>query len=427
MIMKRLCIVFTGILFCLSLSAQQPDTLKLQNCLNLASVRNPAYRQKNISGQILSDKLKNITNNWFPSAGLNAQALYNSETIDFSDIFSKMPVPVSVPSLPLDQYKVWADINQQIYDGGVNRTLKQAEKADYNTSIQQTEVDLLAARQQVNQVYFSLLLTQKNTEILAISLEELMSRRKMVESGVRNGAVLSDNLLAMDAEVYNMQQKLTEVRLMRSNLIRILSVLIDSTVNENVVVSQPDQIVANESGIRPEFSLFESQKEKISVSQKLIAAGDLPKFFAFSQIAYGRPGFNMISNDFHSFYSVGAGMKWNFLNYGDSKRQKKVLELQKELVDVKKDNFSNQLQIQLLTEKMNIEKYDSLIVTDEKILNIRKSITVSSFSKLNNGIITSTDYLTDMNAEMMARLQFENHKILRMQSACNYALLEGKL
>jgi hypothetical protein len=28
---------------------------------------------------------------------------------------------------------------------------------------------------------------------------------------------------------------------------------------------------------------------------------------------------------------------------------------------------------------------------------------------------------------MMAKLQFENHKILRMQSACNYALLEGKL
>ena len=118
--------------------------------------------------------------------------------------------------------------------------------------------------------------------------------------------------------------------------------------------------------------MFEKQKERLLANQKLVSSSDLPKFYAFSQAAYGRPGYNLASSNFHTFYSVGLGMKWNFLNYGDNKRQKKILELQKDQVDVKKQRFNEQLDIQLLTEKSNIEKYDALLKQDEQILQLKK-------------------------------------------------------
>jgi hypothetical protein len=153
----------------------------------------------------------------------------------------------------------------------------------------------------------------------------------------------------------------------------------------------------------------------------------LPKFFAFSQLAWGRPGYNMISSDFHTFYTIGAGMKWNFLNYGDNKRQIKMLEIQKDQIEIKRTQFSNQLNIQVQAELINIEKYDSLMKQDASLLGIRRSIASSSLSKLNNGIITSMEYLTDMNAEILANLQFQNHKLLKKQATYNYLLLQGKL
>jgi hypothetical protein len=81
----------------------------------------------------------------------------------------------------------------------------------------------------------------------------------------------------------------------------------------------------------------------------------------------------------------------------------------------------------LQTEKTNQEKYDELLNQDESILKLRKAISATSLNKLSNGIITSTDYLTDLNAEILARLQYENHKLLKVQAFYNYMLLQGKL
>jgi hypothetical protein len=96
-------------------------------------------------------------------------------------------------------------------------------------------------------------------------------------------------------------------------------------------------------------------------------------------------------------------------------------------VEIKRENFNDKLTIQLETEKMNMDKYDELILQDEKILQLRKSISAKSLSRLNNGTITATDYLTDMNAEILSDLQLQNHKIMRIQASFNFMLLQGSL
>jgi len=405
--------------------ADGPDSIRLDQCLAVASERSALTRQKGISENIMNDRLTNLKSNWYPSVGLNAQATYNSETVEFSDLLQNLPV--SIPSLPLDQYKIWADINQQLFDGGMVKALKQVEKAGYKSEIYQTEAELLAIRMQVSQVFFSLLLTQNNTETIGSSLNLLEARKNALKAGVSNGVVLPENLLAMEAEEISLRQKLTELRLQKTQLFRALSILTDSVFPENSIIAEPEIPVADQNGIRPEFLLFDMQKERLQANSKLIGSGDLPRVFAFSQLAYGRPGYNMVSRDFHTFYTIGAGMKWNFLNYGDTRRQKRIIGLQQQLVDVKRTNFDVHLRIQLQAELTNLVKYDSLMIQDQAILSLRKSIAGSSFSRLNNGIITSADYLDDMNAELLAELQYGNHRILRKQAEYNYLILQGKL
>jgi outer membrane protein TolC len=405
--------------------AQQADTLKIDECLRMAADKSPLNQQKVISADILQDKIRNINTNWLPAVGLNAQASYNSETVDFSDIMGRFNI--SIPSLPLDQYKLWADINQQIYDGGMNRALKDIEKTGYEAELHQTEAELLGLRQQVNQVYFSLLLTQKNDEILSVSLNQLEERKKVLQAGVTDGIVLPENLMAMEAEEIAIQQKITELKITRQQLLNTLSILMDSTLSPEIIIAEPADPSGSHDAVRPELLLFDMQRDLLRANQKLLSSADMPKLFAFSQVAYGRPGYNMLSNDFHTFYTVGAGLKWNFLNYGDNRRQKKILEVQKDLVEIKRENFNDKLTIQLETEKMNMDKYDELILQDEKILQLRKSISAKSLSRLNNGTITATDYLTDMNAEILSDLQLQNHKIMRIQASFNFMLLQGSL
>ena len=424
--MKKPVLILIAILILPGIFSQQPDTLRIENCLRIAYERSPLGRQKINSTESFTYKVKNLNTRWYPSVDFSAQAIYNSETVRFSDLMEGLPV--SIPSLPLDQYKFWADINQQLFDGGTVKAQKAIEKAGYEADIQQTESELLGIKQQVSQLYFSILLTQKSSAVFQVTLDELIERKKIIQAGVNLGAVLPEEMLALEAEEIRLQQNITELKLTREYLVKALSILMDSTLAENLVIAEPaDHGIPNESINRPEHILFNKQKERLMASQKLITASDLPKLFAFSQAAYGRPGYNFLSRDFHTFYSVGLGMKWDFLNYGDNRRQKKILDIQKDMVEIKRETFDDQLNIQLQSENTNLIKYDELLKQDEHVVELRKAIAASSLSKLTEGVITSTDYLRDLNAEILAILQFENHKILKLQASYNYRLLQGNL
>ncbi len=410
----------------LGLFGQNPDSLSLELCLKTAERRSPLNDEIALSEESLVYKLKNLGTNWFPALGTNAQAQYNSETVDFSGLMGNLPV--SVPAIPLDQYKVWADINQQIYDGGMTKAQKSVEKASSQADIHQVEAALLGIKQQVNQAYFSLLLTRKSADVLQVSINDLQERKKTVRAGVENGVLLRENLLAMDAEELRYRQRLLELNLTSQQLIKVLSILLDTTINENTGAVLPrEPPVFDSKTERPEYLVFEKQKDRLQASEDLVTASDMPKLFAFSQAGYGRPGYDFVSQDFHGYYSVGVGLKWNFLNYGDSKRQKKIFEIQKGILDVKRKTFDDQLDIQLEAEKTNQAKYDQLLVQDEEILRLRKAIASASFAKLTNGAITTTDYFSEVNNELLARLQFENHKIMKLQAAYSYLLLKGKI
>jgi outer membrane protein TolC len=424
--MKRIILAVISVMAIQGAFNQTADTLSLEACFKIAGERSPLNRQKNLSAEAWANKNKNLTSNWYPSLGFNAQAMYYSETVHFSDLVGNLPA--SVEPLPLDQYKIWADINQQLYDGGAVKARKAIEKASYEADLQQVETDILVLKQQVNQTYFSMLAAKVNTSVLQVSFEELQEKKKVVKAGVDNGLVLSENMMALEAEELRLQQKLLELKLNQDQLLKVLSILMDSTLADNLVIHEPaEPQVLDESITRPEYVLLDKQKEQLQASQKLVSSTDLPKFFAFSQVAYGRPGYNFLSREFHPYYSVGMGMKWNFMNYGDNRRQKKILDIQKDIVDIKRETFDDQLSILLQTEKTNQEKYDELLNQDEAILKLRKAIAATSLNKLTNGIITSTDYLTDLNAEILARLQYENHKLLKIQAFYNYMLLQGKL
>lgn len=405
--------------------ASPGDSLTLQTCLTYSLEASPLARQKNLSAEALQYRLKNLSSDWLPSVGINATASYNSETVDFSGIMNNLPV--TIPSLPLDQYKIWADVNQTLYDGGLTRARKSIETAGYEVEVQQTETDLLAVKQQALQAYFALLATHKNLDILDLSLKELDERKKSLRAAVSGGVILKDHLLALEAEELKLWQKQAEIRMTGIQMTKILSVLMDTTLAEDIVPAGPADPMDDKGEIRrPEYLLFTWQKEKLEAGRKLVTAGDLPRLYAFGQGAYGRPGYNMISTEFHAFYSVGIGLKWS-LPYGDSKRQKKLFDIQQELVDIRKQGFDDQLEILVSNEKSNHIRYGEMIGRDEQIIAIRKNITASAFSKLSNGTITATDYLEELDREIVARMQLETHRIQMLQSAYTIQLLTGNL
>ncbi|MBN2349017.1 MAG: TolC family protein [Bacteroidales bacterium] len=400
------------------------DSISIQDCYAWVQQNYPLTAQKEYNMEAGDLKIRNILNNWYPQLSLKGQATYQSDVVK---IAIDLPFPgVNFPTPSHDQYKLYFNINQSIYDGGTTKALKSLEEQKTLADVQQVEVNLYQLKKQINQVYFGILLFDKNVQILEMTLKELEQRRISVESGVKNGAILPTNLDVLDAEILKLQQQLDELTINRISFINILSELTGVKIDPQADLRIPDEILySNDSPYRPEYTLFDIQKNILDAGYTVSKTSRLPRLYAFGEFGYGKPGLNVFNEEFDTYYVVGAGLSWNFLNWGKIQREFKIKELQKKAVDSNRENFDKNLNIALEFEDVKISQYQKAIEKDTKIIELRTRIRENAASRLSNGVITSTEYLSELNAELQAKILMEVHKISSLQANYNYQLLKG--
>jgi outer membrane protein TolC len=177
---------------------------------------------------------------------------------------------------------------------------------------------------------------------------------------------------------------------------------------------------------RPELNLFQQQGKLLSQQDNLIKAKNLPKASLFAQGGYGRPGLNMLKNDFAFYYIGGVRLNWSLGNLYTQKREKELVEVSKKIVDIQKEAFLLNTSVQLKQQQSEIEKLEQLIVADNDIIDLRKQVTDAAKAQLENNVITANDYLREVNAEDQARQSRITHQLQLLQAQINYQTISGK-
>ena len=370
-------------------------------------------------------KIKNLKAKWYPNLDLNAQATYQSDIVE---IDADLPFETDFPSPSKDQYKVTMDINQRIFDGGVVKYSERMERKGEQVENQSLEVDLYQVKDQVVEVYFGIMLLQKQKMILQSAMKELETRLKSVEAAVENGTLLPSDLKNLQAERLNIEQNLDDLNSQVKASYGVLNELTGLQTDTSSILVLPEiSIQEKENYQRPENELFQMQKEQLDTRENLLQAQKMPKVFAFGQLGYGKPGLNMLNDEFDTFYIVGARLSWNIWDWNQNKRERQVTRLQKDRVDVRENTFNNKLDIQLEQIEADIDKYQETLERDQKIIGLREDIIRSSRSKLENGVITSADYITDLNWLTRAKIMQQRHKIELLKARLNYLFTIGKI
>jgi outer membrane protein TolC len=420
--MKRLTII---LLFITNIAFAQTQKVQLSDCYESMLTNYPLVQQSDIYAQSSELNIKNLKTKWLPNAELNAQATYQSDVID---------VEISVASYKFgfagdkDQYKASIDINQLIYDWGRIKSAKQVEKANLKVNQQNTQVELNKIKEQINRFYFAVLILERNEELLGVMLSDLETKEKSVESGVKNGMLLSSDLSALKAEKIKVKQSILEIQNQRYAAIDVLSEITGIELAHDSEFQIPEYNIASADGLnRPEHDLFNYQRDKLDATSGMISKQNRPTIFAFSQLGYGKPGLNMISQEFDSFYYVGVGLSWKFWDWNNTKREKQIVSLNKSMISTLEESFNKQIQVALKNENSKIKNYEDAIETDKEIIKLREDVSESARLKLDNGVITSTDYITELSKETQAKIAFETHKIQLVQSKVNYLYLKGEI
>jgi hypothetical protein len=91
------------------------------------------------------------------------------------------------------------------------------------------------------------------------------------------------------------------------------------------------------------------------------------------------------------------------------------------------ETFDKNLKISSQKELSEVKKATELLTQDQQIIDIRIRITKAASSQLDNGVITSSDYIARLNEETLARLNLEIHKLQLIKARLQYLYTLGKL
>ena len=427
--MKRenLLLIFFLILWSVNAEAQKIVTLK--ECYNMAISTTALAGEKKTYADISALKDENLSKAWLPTLDANGSFMYNSSVVDFKDGLGSVPgLAGMINTMPHEQYKITLDINQTIYDGGAIKGARKMENADLRINEKQTEADLYKLRNQVNGYFFNLLLVARQKDLLTNYLEVITKRIASMQSALSNGVITRSDIDVLTAEKLKLLQQAGENDLRKKSLLKLLSDITGTVIEESAEFILPADTAKLPGDItRPELQLFDLRNEQLSAGMKVIDSKRMPKAFGFATLGYGSPpGQNFFKDSFSPYYIVGAGVKWNIFDWSKVSNEKQMVVLQKSIIESRKADMTDNLSRLLESKNAEISSIEMMLSTDIELIDLRKRITASAESQYENGTITATEYLNELNAERQAVINFEIHKINLSMARIEYLNISGK-
>lgn len=394
------------------------QNVTLENCQESAKNNYPLVKQYGLIEQTTQYNISNANKAYLPQVNISARATYQSEV-------TKLPIAlpgVVIPELTKDQYQATLEVSQTIWDGGIVKAQKKSIQASTEAEKQKLEVDLYALKDRVNQLYFGTLLLNEQLIQNNILQDELALNYKRIEAYKMNGVANQTDLDAIKVEQINARQREIEIKSTRKSFLEMLSALTGLAINENSILKKPivPTLDFNAENKRPELLMLNAQSTFLESQRDMVVAGNLPKIGAFVQGGYGKPGLNMLTNEFSPFYIGGLRLSWNLSGFYTQKSNLNKIEISKKSVDVQKETFLFNNNLATKQQQNEIERLKTNINNDDEIITLRNNIKKSSEVKVANGTATVTDLLREINAENMAKQTKLLHEIQLLMSSYQF-------
>ncbi|WP_369049039.1 TolC family protein [Tenacibaculum sp. UWU-22] len=398
------------------------QTISLESCYENLKANYPLAKNQTIIAQQKEAELSVIKSKTLPQLYFNAQASYQSEV-------TQIPFPnSSIEPLNKDQYRATLTANQLIYNGGRIKATQNLQNITSDKKQQQVEVNLYQLKQKVNQLYFSVLLLDNQLKLLDLRNQQLHTKLKEIKSGIKNGVLLPTSDKVIEATLLKILQQKKEVINNKTKLIGSLSMLIGVAIDTQTKFKKPLISLVKDSALnRPELTLFTLQKQELTQQEQVLSKAKIPQIMGFATGGYGNPGLDMLKNEFSPYYIVGVKVNWNVFDWKENKKKREVLNLSKDLINNQEQVFKLNTNTALNEQQKEIETLQASVEIDTQLISLQKEVVATSDSQLKNGVITTSQYLTELTKLYEAENIFNQHKTQLQLAKANYNTLKGEI
>ncbi|WP_286925622.1 TolC family protein [Flavobacterium sp. UBA4197] len=407
--------------FSLPIRSQETQTLTIENCYALASEHYPLAKQRELILKSRDYSIENISKGYLPQVNIVGQASYQSEV-------TQVPIQLpntTIPVLDKDQYKIYGEINQVVYDGGMIKQQKLSQESKSLVEAQKLEVELYKLKERINDLYFGILLVNEQLRQNALKKDDIALGIKKTEAQLANGTVFRSSLDILKAEYLTVSQQTLTLLSNKKAYLNMLALFLNKPLDDNTLLVTPVPPVLSTQNNRPELGLFEQQTKNIDIQQQAITIKNIPKLNFFFQGGMGKPALNMLSNDFEAYYIGGIRLNWSLFGYYTQRKEKDLLNINKEDISIQKETFLFNTNYQLQQQNEEISRLSGYLISDQEIISLRGSIKKAALAQLENGVSTTSDYLREVNAEDTARQNKILHQIQLLAAQYKVRLTQG--
>jgi len=399
------------------------ETVSLQNAYGWANDHYPLVKDTDLIDEIEKLNLDIIKKDGLPKISLNGVGQLQTENVEF-------PTGNQTLAAPLETYNVYVHAEYNLYDGGKKSAEKELQKASSAVERNSLKVQKQSIKERVNVLFFAINLTKKQQQIIETSIADLEANLASLQAGYDNGTILESEVSKLKVRLLELETSRIDLRVNLQAYLDMLGHLTGKTLSQNVqfIVAETSLGSTNLDITRPEQDLFQSQQSLIAAQEASIATSLQPKISLFAQGGVGNPNPVNFSDFNTSPYALGGiKLQWNFLDFGKSKKQKQVLKVQQQQIAIDQEIFLFDVTSEAKEVVQNMAALKEKIINDAKIVALQKEILQQSRAQLTNGVINSSEYITQTNALIASEQNLEFNKIKLQQEKVAYLMLLGKL
>jgi outer membrane protein TolC len=381
------------------------DTLTVEQCRELAATASPLQAQKQHAATIASLQTASLRSAQLPRINVGGQATLQSAAFGLpieSPLFQ-------VPAVPKDQYRLQVDISQRLWDGQSDRVRRAQYALEQEAASAQADVDVFSLREAVTDLFFKILLLQESAAILENSLLDLKNKQQQVHAAVLEGVLLRTQEDQLQIQILKMSQQLSAIKEDDQTLRGLLALWIGRP-EARLVLQIPTETSNAEPVARPEWSLFNVKQQQLEIAKEGIALRRQPRLDAFAQGGWGNPNpLNFFDQGL--FGLVGIRAQWTPFDWGADRKAIEVLAVQQQQIGVQKQAFELRMQAQSIKDRQEMEKNQAMLALDQQVIDLQKSILQRADEQVKSGVMTMTDYLTQVQLLTQAQLTYKTHQL----------------
>ncbi len=363
-----------------------------------------------------------------PSLDFDASYRYQSEVAELSN---QLPIPVEMPSTTIGahhNYELGLIAQYALFTGF-------AEQSAINISRQKRYLNETILSKTEKDIAFNTILVYRTIQNLKLSIQTFTRARERVllqlsriKSLTRQGMALAIDTLSLALEVKNYDYEILSLNAELEKSGQTLKNLTGQNINVKqmtIEYIQTELAPYNPEGLET-LKALEIRKTMTEQTRNIKSSNYYPKIGIFAGYKYGRPGVDIVNDDWIGWGVAGASLSWNLFRWGADKKAVEEQDAEISRINYQRQSVNDQAYLHYKNAVRDYQMLKEQLAVIEESLNLAQSKMKIIDIRYREGMETVTEF-NDTNLDLAIKeIDQKRHLIMMMIKINELDYLSGK-